>query len=852
MKVGGIVCLLLLASSVVSAGELHDYLSPEQRARVEKLKVDVDQLATGAGNRVYRAELLWAWANAYAITGGELPVNLTQVIAAVLRTADPAPRLLATLDAQINELALLDDHPGALGSLEADLGPFTARSYVTFQQRYTVGDKPIQTGGGFLIARHFMPNYGRWQTEEPASDNYISISSTNANVSFATDSFSMTGMHGGFRSAAPTLVFRVATGKLQQGDVVTITYGDSSQGSRGLLMADFSSDRMPFPIYLAFEDGGHFFTLPIQPIVVVGTQIARVKGFAPSVVATDEVFTLSVRAEDKFFNRATGPLPSWRISLDGRRITDIPADSSAITIVKNVRLPKPGIYRFEIRSGDGGIVGTSNPVVSETNPTRRIFWGDSHAHSGFAEGIGTPTRFMNWARDDARLDWVAHSEHDIWTDDNEWEVLRKHVKDYTEDGEFIAFLSYEWTVNNLSGGHHNVLYRTPDNRQRVTSHFAPTLSKLYQGLRTQAEPRDVVVIPHAHQAGDYRLNDPELEPLVEIMSQHGTFEWFGRMYLNHGHQVGFTAASDNHLSQPGYTAPLGGSLSQRGGLGAILAQEKSIDGIFDGMKALSSYATTGERIILDVTLNDHAMGQRAPFADVRHITGRVIGTAPLDTITLIKNDEEIWQQDYLADAADKLNREDTFLLSFASDSKPIHAGDNPRGWRAWHGTLSIVNATLESAEGTDFHSHAVQSLEVDAEDPNTVHFRTQSRGDSTSLKLRLSGLKRTSEFTIKLQPGRETGGAPPVYRPKQTSDAAELTFSIRDLERGQAVQTLTVDDYTDRVTLRRVIKNGVMQTPFEFTDESTGQGDYYYVRVKQADDAMAWSSPIWVGGHPKR
>ena len=134
--------------------------------------------------------------------------------------------------------------------------------------------------------------------------------------------------------------------------------------------------------------------------------------------------------------------------------------------------------------------------------------------------------------------------------------------------EVGAFLSYEWTVNNLDGGHHNVLYRTPDNRQRVSSHFAPTLSKLYQGLRTQAEPRDVVVIPHAHQAGDYRLNDPELEPLVEVMSQHGTFEWFGRMYLNHGHQVGFTAASDNHLSQPGYTAPLGGSLSQRGGLGA--------------------------------------------------------------------------------------------------------------------------------------------------------------------------------------------------------------------------------------------------------------------------------------------
>ncbi len=111
MKVGGIVCLLLLAGSVVSAGELHDYLSPEQRARVEKLKVDVNQLATDAGNRTARARLLWEWANAYAISGGELPVNLTQAIAAALRTASPPTRVHGILDGYINELALLDDHP---------------------------------------------------------------------------------------------------------------------------------------------------------------------------------------------------------------------------------------------------------------------------------------------------------------------------------------------------------------------------------------------------------------------------------------------------------------------------------------------------------------------------------------------------------------------------------------------------------------------------------------------------------------------------------------------------------------------------------------------------------------------
>ena len=29
-------------------------------------------------------------------------------------------------------------------------------------------------------------------------------------------------------------------------------------------------------------------------------------------------------------------------------------------------------------------------------------------------------------------------------------------------------------------------------------------------------------------------------------------------------------------------------------------------------------------------------------------------------------------------------------------------------------------------------------------------------------------------------------------------------------------------------------------------------GLYYYVRVVQANDAIAWSSPVWIGGHKAR
>jgi hypothetical protein len=65
------------------------------------------------------------------------------------------------------------------------------------------------------------------------------------------------------------------------------------------------------------------------------------------------------------------------------------------------------------------------------------------------------------------------------------------------------------------------------------------------------------------------------------------------------------------------------------------------------MKARRTYATTGDRIILNTTLNGIGMGQRAPFDEVREIDGSVVGTAPIDTITVFKNDMAVWSKDYL-------------------------------------------------------------------------------------------------------------------------------------------------------------------------------------------------------------
>jgi hypothetical protein len=127
-----------------------------------------------------------------------------------------------------------------------------------------------------------------------------------------------------------------------------------------------------------------------------------------------------------------------------------------------------------------------------------------------------------------------------------------------------------------------------------------------------------------------------------------------------------------------------------------------------------------------------------------------------------------------------------------------------------------------------------------------------SRGDTSSLKLNLTGVKRTTQIKVSLISTLESGGAPPVFRRKQRSDKSTFTLRMRDLVKGQIEELVPMDAYIDRVSLRRVLNEGRTDVKFEFTDRGGKQGDYYYVRVRQVDDATAWSSPIWVGGYAKK
>ena len=69
---------------------------------------------------------------------------------------------------------------------------------------------------------------------------------------------------------------------------------------------------------------------------------------------------------------------------------------------------------------------------------------------------------------------------------------------------------------------------------------------------------------------------------------------------------------------------------------------------------------------------------------------------------------------------------------------------------------------------------------------------------------------------------------------------------------GKLTHGFPLDIYNDTITLRRVITDGESDVSLVVHDTGDLQGDYYFIRVRQANDAMAWSSPIWVGGYAPR
>jgi hypothetical protein len=225
------------------------------------------------------------------------------------------------------------------------------------------------------------------------------------------------------------------------------------------------------------------------------------------------------------------------------------------------------------------------------------------------------------------------------------------ARDAERPGKFTALVGFEWT--SWVWGHRNVVYF--DERTDILSSLDErfdTPEELWTALRGTPS----LAIPHHPAGGPIALDwrhalDPEIEPLVEICSAHGSSEaddspraiysaragCFARDALERGATFGVLASGDSHDGHPGLCHL--GAHYPTGGVAAVLADDISRSALLAALRARRVYATSGPRIVLRFALANRRMGETIPAAET---TGELplfvqaVGTAPIATIEAIR------------------------------------------------------------------------------------------------------------------------------------------------------------------------------------------------------------------------
>ncbi len=538
--------------------------------------------------------------------------------------------------------------------------------------------------------------------------------------------------------------------------------------------------------------------------------------------------TLSVRAVDRYGNVAV----SYRGVVTVRdaggkdalaRLTFGEREAGVVTAPLPVARGDRAVW-FEV-ADERGLTAVSNPLPARGSAT--VLWGDTQGQTGETVGAGTIEEFFEYARDVARLDFVAHSANDFQITSGAYAESLRACDRYSDEGEFAAFGGFEWSGTTPVGGDHNVLYADTTNAPLARSSHAlvddlgdvdtdaPTVRDLYGVLERSGA--DAVCVPHVGgRRVELSLIDPRHAPVLEIVSVHGWFEWLALEALELGLIVGVIGASDDHSGRPGGSFPTSPAFGTRNGLAAVQTDDLSRSGILRAMRARHCYATTGERILLDVRSGPYRMGDhwRSPAAPVIEVD--VAGTAPVEAVEVLDAHGVIarWEPDL------PMSRRRLRVAWRGARDR------NRRRTQDWSGGLTLVGACIREARTWAF-DHPDQGLTLVGERELAWHSTTN--GDSDGV-----------EFET------DTDAERILFR----AGGVELDIDLVGIKWHRE---FPLDAGVDRaVTVTRLAeKHGACTAHVVFDRLPLRPGrNPYFVKVHQADGHLAWASPMHVDAEP--
>ena len=339
--------------------------------------------------------------------------------------------------------------------------------------------------------------------------------------------------------------------------------------------------------------------------------------------------------------------------------------------------------RVEVRDGAGrSALSNAPPLALDGTP---IFFGEFHWHTDFSGDGQRPTAdALRSARDELALDFAGPADHlspgatyrGSGAAGNVTRTVAEQAalcRPFEEPGRFCAVPAAELSRRY---GHANIYTESWDLLLELTGRFAAELAPAWErqpdrydlaSLVRLCPPGRALVVPHHTNMDSFvregvvredgrpawcamhwpRPANRDVVRLVEMVQTRGCFEaeetdarwriWDGglggsvRTALARGYRLGFVGGTDNHSGWP----------TRKGdgfcGLTAIQAPALAWGELFRALHARRCYATTGARIVADVTLNGAPMGSELrlqPGAE-RRLRVRIRGTAPLECVQVI-------------------------------------------------------------------------------------------------------------------------------------------------------------------------------------------------------------------------
>lgn len=320
-------------------------------------------------------------------------------------------------------------------------------------------------------------------------------------------------------------------------------------------------------------------------------------------------------------------------SVDGHDVTDAVKLDGWILKMSGISFEN-GMHRASIilSTPDGFCGYESFQFGTGECENMNLYKGEVHAHTSDSDGIGTAEEAYTYARDVAKLDFFAVTDHSNSYPEANYKSIHVPLADsFNEPGKFVALCGYEETYSYTSGyyGHLNTI-NTP-----VYALRSEPLESYYNKM-TKAAGAIVQFNHPGYSWGnflEYDLYTPKYDKVVNLFEFKGSGydnEW--ALCLAKGWHVSPMHNEDNHQGKWG---------TVNEAVGYVLAPSLTRQNITEAMTMNRSYTTTDQTLLIYFKINDVWMGGRLDNPDKLNVSVSLRTRKNLGTVQIIAEDNVV-------------------------------------------------------------------------------------------------------------------------------------------------------------------------------------------------------------------